>query len=69
MEGALGVPSGRRGGRPQLAVVLPAGSSIGGGEAQSSSEGGPEVSLNGGIASQVRHPLMWMLFRASTAAV
>ncbi|KAI7842782.1 hypothetical protein COHA_003528 [Chlorella ohadii] len=35
-----------------LAVVLPAGSSVSGGEAQSSSEGGPEVSLNGGIASQ-----------------
>lgn len=53
-EGALGAAAGRRGGRPQLAVVLPAGSSVSGGEPQSSSEGGPEVSLNGGIASQVR---------------
>ncbi len=57
VAGTLGVPAGRRGGRPQLAVVLPAGSSVSGGEAQSSSEGGPEVSLNGGIASQVRAAL------------
>lgn len=56
VEGALGVPAGRRGGRPQLAVLQPTISSISGGEAQSSSEGGPEVSLNGGIASQVRIP-------------
>lgn len=57
MAGTLGVPAGRRGGRPQLAVVLPAGSSVSGGEAQTSSKGGPEVSLNGGIASQVRADL------------
>ena len=53
VAGTLGMPAGRRGGRPQLAVALPAGSNISGGEPQSSSEGGPEVSLNGGIASQV----------------
>lgn len=49
------MPAGRRGGRPPPAVVRPTISSISGGEAQSSSEGGPEVSLNGGIASQVRN--------------